>query len=155
MARMKASLLTGILSLALAAGLHAQSLEKQREIAGKKRITLGDAVLLFHALHAEPDKELTVEKAFANLVEAEILPEDWEEELEEEATLGQVSYLILKILKIEGGLTARLFGLTRRSAYRECARAQIVRRAGPHGSVSGRALIGVVGRVEDLLETSK
>ena len=56
---MKKGALAGIMILGLAAAAHAQSLKEQREIAGKKAITLGDAVLLFYALNFEPDKEMS------------------------------------------------------------------------------------------------
>lgn len=145
-----------ILVLILTAGLsaYAQSLEEQRTIAAKKAVTLGDAVLLFYALNFEPDPAVDRERAFDRLTSAGIIPAEWKSELGGEASLGEVCYMICTTLKVKGGLTVRIFGLSRRAAYRECVKAQIVTPSGPHSKVSGKALIGVCGRVEDLLDSS-
>jgi len=140
------------LILSLAQSAHAQSLEQQREIVAKKAITLGDACLFFHGINFEANQELTPADAYDKLAKAGIAPEGWKDRLGEEASLGGVSYLICMTLKVEGGVTARLFGLSPRLAYKECARAQLVRRAGPYARVSGIAIQGIAGKVQDLIE---
>lgn len=140
-------------TLALAAAAQAQTLEQQREIVAKKAITLGDACLFFHGINFEANQEITPKDAHDKLAKAGIAPEDWKDRLGEDASLGEVSYLICMTLKVEGGVTAQLFGLSPRLAYKECARAQLVRRAGPHARVSGIAIQGIAGKVQDLLES--
>jgi hypothetical protein len=143
---------SAIMTILLPAAVAAQSLEQQREIVAKKAVTLGDACLFFHGIHTEGNEETTPQAAFDKLVGLEIAPAGWKERLGDEAGLGEVSLLICATLKVKGGVTARLFGMSPRLAYKECARAQIVRRAGPHSRVSGYSLQGIAGKVQDLLE---
>lgn len=140
------------LFVTLSSAVFAQSLEQQREIVAKKAVTLGDACLFFHGIHAGANEQTAPEAAFEKLAGLGVAPADWKDRLGDEASLGEVSLLICATLKVKGGVTARLFGISPRLAYKECARAQIVRRAGPHSPVSGYSLQGIAGKVQDLLE---
>ncbi len=147
------------LTLALAIGMAmpalAQSMEFQREVAQKRAVSFSDVVMMFYGLVNNVDSELTPDKAFDDFVKKGYVPESWKEDLQGEASLGQVCYLVCKMLDISGGVMQWTTCDCRRYCYRECARLRLVKAGGPHSRVPGRDLIGMCGRIEDVLTSLK
>jgi hypothetical protein len=140
------------LALVLPAGTgFAQSLEFQRDVGQKRAVSVADAVMMFYGVVNEPDPELTADKAFADLVSKNVVPESWKEEAEKEVTLGQISHMICQILDIGGGLMMRATFRSSRYCYKECARLRLVKPGGPMSRVPGRDMIALAGRIEDRL----
>ncbi|MBI2901183.1 MAG: hypothetical protein HYY17_13445 [Planctomycetes bacterium] len=127
-----------------------QDAEFARELMKKRKSSVADVCLVFYSFldDAKPTKSPT--EAAAALVKARRLPEGWD--LESNASLGEVSYLICTTLGIKGGLTMRVFGNSSRYCYRECVAKRLVQANGPHSAVSGRDLLSIAGRIEDELE---
>lgn len=148
--------LAGAIFLMTAATLaSAQDLEFQRQLMKKSAVTVGDICMIWHGLEFEPDARITPDKACAKLVEKGIVPESWKSQLDAVASLGDVCVVICTSLDIKGGVTMRVFGVTPRYAYKECARLRLVKTAGPHSRVPGRDLLSISSRMEEWLEARK
>lgn len=133
----------------LLAFLAAQDAEFTRELMKKKKATVGDVAMVFYSfLDEKPVK--TPKEALAALAKKNRMPDDWD--LDSNASLGEVCYLICTTLEIEGGVTMRVIGTTPRYAYRECVCRGLVKANGPHSAVSGRDLLSIAGRLEEELE---
>lgn len=133
----------------LLAFLAAQDAEFTRELMKKKKATVADVALVFYSfLDEKPVK--TGKEAAEALVKKGRMPEGWD--LDSNASLGEVCYLICTTLDIQGGATMRVVGVTSRYAYRECAFRGLVKANGPHSAVSGRDLLSIAGRLEEELE---
>jgi hypothetical protein len=152
---MKAAIWTLTLAVGMAIPAFSQSLEFQREVAQKRAVTLGDVVMMFHGLVNDTDPQLTEDKAFAALVQKKLIPEDWNSDLKEPASLGQISYIICQLLDISGGIMQHATFNCRRYCYRECARLRLVKPGGPHSQVPGRDIVAIMGRIEDILTNQK
>lgn len=63
-------------------------------------------------------------------------------------TKGTLAYMLCKTLGIKGGLTAGVFGMTRRYALRECLFLRLFARGKTDEFVSGRELIDVLTNAE-------
>jgi hypothetical protein len=137
----------GVLLTFLAAA--AQDAEFTRELMMKKKATVGDVARVFHAFLDEKAVR-TAKDAAAALAKHGRMPDDWD--LDSNASLGEVCYLLCTTLGIEGGLTMRVIGTTPRYAYRECVYRGLVKPNGPHSAVSGRDLLSIAGRLEEELE---
>ena len=59
------------------------------------------------------------------------------------------AYWLCRALGLKGGLTARIFGLGPRSAYRECVNLKLIRASGQGRTLSGQDLLSIMARAED------
>jgi hypothetical protein len=132
-----------------------QDADYVRDLMQKKKASVGDVCRVFAAYATDEKPPKTAKEAAQVLVKKGWLPEGWAEDLEENASLGEVSYLLCEALKIKGGLTMRLLGNSSRYAYKECVAKRLVKANGPHSAVSGRDLLGIAGRLEEELEKKK
>ena len=68
---------------------------------------------------------------------------------------GTLAYMLCKALGIRGGVTASVFGMTRRYAFRECVYLGLLSGGTPGQYVSGRELIDILGSVEVYREAGR
>ncbi len=140
------------LVITILAGFQAQDIEYTRELMKKKKVTVGDLSFVFYSLLGEEKTAKEAAEAAEAVVEKGWMPKKWAEDLDENASLGEVSYMICKVLDIKGGFMMRTFGMTKRYCYRECVYQRLVGPNGPHSRVSGRDLLGVYTTLENILE---
>ncbi len=119
-----------------------------RTLKHKGRASLGDAVRVFHGISRDLTEEVTLEEAARELIDAEMMPEEWLDDLEDPVSLGGVSYLTCTTLQIDGGLSMRIFGPSRRACYREAVHRRLVAPLGPHRYVSGADLLAIARRAK-------
>ncbi|HYE97376.1 MAG TPA: hypothetical protein VEJ18_00640 [Planctomycetota bacterium] len=62
---------------------------------------------------------------------------------------GTVAYMLVQALGIKGGLTMRIFGPSRRYAFRECVYRKLIGGGTPGEHVTGRELIDILAAAED------
>ena len=78
-----------------------------------------------------------------------LLPQGFAEPADQAVKRGTLAVVLLKLLKIEGGLTLRLFGPVPRYAVRELQYEGIYPPSSPHQTFTGKQFVSLIGRVED------
>ena len=78
-----------------------------------------------------------------------LLPGGFDRPANEAATRGTLAVILVKALKIEGGVVMRVFGASPRYAVRELRHVGLYPPSSPHQTFSGAEFIGLIGRAED------
>ena len=124
-----------------------------RRIYEKDRAGTGDACRLFLAMDKGEPVEGEFEAVRKEAAERGLIDAGWE--LSEAAPVdkGTVAYMLVKALKIRGGLTMSIFGVTRRYAFRECVYLRLISGGTPGENMTGRELIDVLTAAEAYKES--
>ena len=144
-----------VLALACAAA-RAENAEFFRQIREKEDpTTLLDGYRVALALIEQPYAKVGFEEARSKLIESGVIRERWKPDPQKKLTRGKVAYMLVKILKIKGGLTMRLFGPSERYALKELEFMELMDGGMTWRSVSGRELVAVLARADEYMQEQK
>ena len=125
-----------------------------RDLLKKKTATFGDACRTMLTLKEKKDPGAApYEELHARARKAGLIEPDWNFKADSPLTKGQVSYMVFKALKLKGGFTLRLFGVSRRYALRECADLGIIKGGESQRYVTGGELMAILSRANQYRET--
>ena len=119
-----------------------------RRIFEKDRCTYGDATRIVLSLAKGEHSDAAFADVQKDLAGRGIVDADWTFEEAAPVTKGTLAYMLCKALGIQGGATARVFGMTRRYAFRECVYAGLLRGRTDMEYVTGRELIDALSDAE-------
>ena len=117
--------------------------------------TLLDGYRVALALLEQSYADVGFEEARSKLLEADVIREKWKPDPKEKITRGKVAYILVKILKIKGGLTMRLFGPSERYALKELKFMDLMDGGMTWRSVSGRELVAILARADEHMQEQK
>jgi hypothetical protein len=142
-----------IAAFLLAAGAaRAQDAGFYRDLFRKARADFADGVRTMLTLKEGKDPgALPYAELHARGKKAGLFQKDWNFKASSPLTKGQVSYMVVKALGIEGGLTMRLFGPSQRYAIRECEHLGIIKPGETESAryVSGGELMAILTRANN------
>ncbi len=119
-----------------------------RRIYATDRCRFGDGLRAVAGLVAGAPLDEPFAAIRKRVVDEGVMPDSWDALEESELTKGHLAYLLCGALKIKGGLTMRIVGITRRYALREAIYVGLIERGSTEEFVSGRELIDVTRRAE-------
>ena len=119
-----------------------------RRLFEKNRATFGDACRSVQSLASDEHTDADFEAIHKQLVEKGTVVKGWDLKESSPVTRGVLAYMLCKTLKIKGGLTVRVFGWSRRYAFRECLYVGLIPRGTTGQYVTGRQLIDILGNAE-------
>lgn len=122
--------------------------EYVRRLFERDRATCEDACRMVLSLASGRHEGGDFESLRRGLLERGLMDPGWTLGPPDPVTKGTVAYLLCRALDIRGGLTMRIFGMTRRYAFRECVYLGIFSGGTPDEYVSGRELIDVITNAE-------
>lgn len=122
--------------------------EYVRRLFEQDRATFEDACRMALSLASGRHEGGDFESLRRGLLERGLMDPAWTLGPSDSVTKGTVAYLLCRTLDLRGGLTIRIFGLTRRYAFRECVYLGIFSGGTPDEYVSGRELIDVIANAE-------
>ena len=144
-----------VLALACAA-VSAENAEFFRQMREKdESTTLLDGYRVALALLEQSYADVGFEEARSKLLEADVIRTKWEPDPKEKLTRGKMAYMLVKILKIKGGVTMRLFGPSERYALKELEFMELMDGGMTGRSVSGRELVAILARADDYMQEQK
>ena len=120
-----------------------------RELLKKKACTNDDGARIVLAYVEHGDSECPPGDRVLKLKVRQLLAESWEIDPAEGLSADLFAYMICRTLGVKGGLSARLFGLGPRTAYREAVNLRLMRANGQGRTLSGPELLSVMARVEE------
>jgi hypothetical protein len=126
-----------------------------RRIFEKDRAGFGDACRALLSLVKEEHSDEDFPAVRKELESRGIVDAGWELAEATPVDRGTLAYMLCKALGIKGGLTASVFGMTRRYALRECVYLGIMPGGTVAQYVSGRELIDILGSVEIYREAGR
>jgi hypothetical protein len=115
-----------------------------RRIFEKDRATYGDACRAVLSLMKEEHTDADFAAVFGDLSGRGVVSADWGLREPSLLTKGTLAYMLCQALDLKGGLTMRVFGITRRYALRECQHRRLIVGGVTDEYVSGRELIDVI-----------
>jgi hypothetical protein len=119
-----------------------------RRMYATDRCTFGDGLRAIASFAAGEPVRAKFGRLRSDLVEKEIIAPDFDVEEGAKLTKGVLAYMLVKSLGIQGGLTMRVAGVSRRYALRECIHAGLIERGSTDEFVSGRELLDIIQRAE-------
>ena len=119
-----------------------------RALLEKPTATFADACRVMVILHTRSQKPATFAEDALLLREAGILPLNWRATTDKPINRRELSYLLCKTLGIKGGIIMRVFGVSRRYAFRECVHLRLLPQGHEHQYLTGEELVALVGLVE-------
>ncbi len=119
-----------------------------RRIFEKDRCSFGDACRMVLSLAKSEHTDASFADVQKDLAAREVVDADWGLEESAPVTKGALSYMLCKSLGIKGGATTRIFGMSRRYAFRECVFAGILAGKTDMEYVTGRELIDALANAE-------
>ena len=115
-----------------------------RRLYEKDRATYGDACRAVLSLLKNEHTDADFATLAGDLNGRGITTADWALQESSLLTKGTLAYMVCQALEIKGGVTMRLFGITRRYALRECLYRRLISGGTVDEYVTGRELIDVV-----------
>jgi len=127
-----------------------------RELVNKGNATYYDACRVISILRTgHDDAAATFEQLRSALLKAGIIPAELEEKKSDDfLNRDELAYMLFKVLKMKGGLTIRLFGLSERDAFRECVDKKLMAGGYPNQTLSGEELINILTEAEKYQEAN-
>jgi hypothetical protein len=119
-----------------------------RRIFQKDRCSFGDVCRIVLSLAKGEHTDAAFAEVQKDLVQRGILEEGGGLEEPVAVTKGTLAYMLCQALGIKGGLVTRLFGMSRRYAFRECVYAGLLRGKTDMEYVTGRELIDALADAE-------
>lgn len=89
-------------------------------------------------------EDLSFEDRINQLKEDGIVPSSWERESEDPLTRGELAYMFYRSMDLEGGVVIRIFGVSRRYAYKELHFRRIMTEGMQSRRIDGEELISVL-----------
>lgn len=125
-----------------------------RELVAKPNAEFSDAVRILHVLMTGEDgAELSFEDRLVYLVKRGVVDLEWDLDAGARFDCGQLAFMLCKAMRIRGGVSMRVFGLSERYAYRECVDLDLVAPLGQEQFVSGEELLSVLRRARAFQKT--
>lgn len=118
-----------------------------RRIFAKDRATYGDACRAILSVVKDEHTDADFGAVSGDLAGRGIVASDWNLNEASLLTKGTLAYMACKALDIKGGLTMRVFGLSRRYALREAQHVGLITGGTPDEYITGRELIDVITNV--------
>lgn len=115
-----------------------------RRIFEKDRATYGDACRAVLSLIKEEHTDADFGAVSGELSGKGVVSADWTLQEPSLLTKGTLAYMVCRSLGIQGGLTIRVFGMSRRYALRECQHLGLINGGSMDEYVTGRELIDVI-----------
>jgi len=137
--------------IALVAGSAHADTSFFRSLLKKDRATFADACRIMAMLHSKSRDAAGFKQDLRVLRKAGVAPVKIMKPKGEPVTVGEVSFMLCKTLGIKGGLTMRVFGTSKRYAYRECVHLGLVPNVSQRRYVSGEELVGIAGLAEEYM----
>lgn len=119
-----------------------------RRIFEKDRCSYGDACRIVLSLAKSEHTDAAFAEVQKDLAGREIVDADWGLEEAAPVTKGTLAYMLCKSLGIKGGVTTRIFGMSRRYAFRECVHAGLLAGRTDMEYVTGRELLDALTNAE-------
>jgi len=127
-----------------AAPIHAQS-SFFRDLVLKPRASQADGVRMVAILLGHKQGEL--ESDMDLLRNHGILPREWSPSADEPLSKGYEALLLVRALELDGGVGARIWGWSKRRAFRELVQLRIMPpKGGPHAKLTGPEVITLLDR---------
>ncbi|MBI4835496.1 MAG: hypothetical protein HY811_11855 [Planctomycetes bacterium] len=125
-----------------------------RELVNKGNATYYDACRIAAILQTGKDSpKAKFEELRDGLLADKIIPSNWGDKKENDfLSREELAYMLFKILKLKGGLTVKLFGLSPRYAFRECVDKKLLASGYPGQLLSGEELISILANSGDYQE---
>lgn len=118
-----------------------------RRIFEKDRATYGDACRAVLSVVKDEHTDADFGAVSGDLAGRGIVASDWNLNEASLLTKGTLAYMACKALDIKGGLTTRVFGMSRRYALREAQHVGLITGGSMDEYVTGRELIDVITNV--------
>jgi hypothetical protein len=117
-----------------------------RELVNKGNASCFDACRIATILRSgQDDPKAAFESLRDNLVKDKIVTKDWyKKKADSFITRGEMAYMLFRSLRLDGGLTVRVIGLSCRYAYRECVDKELMVRGYGSQNLSGEELINIL-----------
>ncbi|HVR85012.1 MAG TPA: hypothetical protein VMU54_11920 [Planctomycetota bacterium] len=115
-----------------------------RRIFEKDRASYGDACRALLSLLKDEHTDAGFAAVSGELSGRGIVSADWGLQETSLLTKGTLAYMLAQALEIKGGLTIRLFGMSRRYALRECQHKGLIVGGVTDEFVTGRELLDVL-----------
>jgi len=115
-----------------------------RRIFEKDRASYGDACRAILSLLKDEHTDADFAAISGDLSGRGIIASDWTLQETSLLTKGTLAYMLCQALEIKGGLTMRLFGISRRYALRECQHKGLIVGGVMDEFVTGRELLDVL-----------
>jgi len=115
-----------------------------RRIFEKDRASYGDACRAILSLLKDEHTDADFPAISGDLSGRGIIASDWALQETSLLTKGTLAYMLCQALEIKGGLTMRLFGISRRYALRECQHKGLIVGGVMDEFVTGRELLDVL-----------
>jgi hypothetical protein len=115
-----------------------------RRIFEKDRASYGDACRALLSLLKNEHTDADFAAVSGDLSGRGIVSADWNLQEKSLLTKGTLAYMLCQALEIKGGLTMRLFGVSRRYALRECQHKALIVGGVADEYVTGRELLDVI-----------
>jgi len=119
-----------------------------RRLFEKDRCSYGDACRIVQSLSKGEHTDAAFADLQKDLVTAGTVDGDWGLEESSLVTKGTLAYMLCRSLGIKGGVTASVFGMSRRYAFRECVYLGLLTGRSDMEYVTGRELIDALGDAE-------
>jgi len=119
-----------------------------RRMFEKDRCSFGDACRMALSLSKGEPTDAPFEEVRKELAAGGAIDPDWGFEEAALVTKGTLAYMLCKTLDIRGGVTARVFGMSRRYAFRECVHLGLLGGRTDMEYVTGRELIDALADAE-------
>jgi hypothetical protein len=115
-----------------------------RRIFEKDRASYGDACRAVLSLIQNEHSDADFAAISGDLGGRGVVRADWGLQEGSLLTKGTLAFMVCQALDIKGGVTMRLFGITRRYALRECVHRRLIASGTVDEYVTGRELIDVI-----------
>ena len=120
-----------------------------RELLKKKACSNDDGARIVLAFVEHGDSECPPAERVLKMKVRELLAESWEIDPAEALSADLFAFMICRALGVKGGLSARVFGLGPRTAYREAVNLRLMRANGQGRTLSGPEVLSIMARVEE------
>lgn len=122
-----------------------------RDLVKKGNATYYDAYRIITILETgKDDAQSKFENLRDKLIEQRIIAKNWDNKKADGfVNRGEISYMLFKTLKLKGGLTVRIFGLTCRYAFRECVNKKLLVQGYANQLLSGGEIISILSEAEN------
>jgi len=131
-----------------------------RELVNKGNASCFDAFRVASLLKTgNDDPATTFDSLKDSLFKDRIIPGDWSKKKADNfINRGEMAYMLFNILKLKGGLSVKIFGVSCRYAFRECVDKKLMASGYPNQVISGEELISILdaaGKYQDQIAGKK
>lgn len=142
----------GVFAFLPAVPLRAFETQSLTQLAGRQAVTFADGVELILVLMQIEKKYPDFDSRKEFLTKTGILPAKWNAYgASDPLRRGELAYMVVKMLRLEGGLKAHLFGMNRRFAMEELIHEGIMREGHGQDLMTGTELVQVMTQALDFM----